>query len=93
MSPNRILFFFIEKLENLTLDELDELEDSEDEAVLLEYRNKRLAELKALASKEKFGSVLEITAVDYVQEVNNAGEGIWVVLHLYKQGYLRFLNI
>jgi hypothetical protein len=24
--------------------------------------------------------------VDYVQEVNKAGEGIWVILHLYKTG-------
>lgn len=31
--------------------------------------------------------MIEITAVDYVKEVNQAGEGVWVVLHLYKQGY------
>ena len=34
----------------------------------------------------RYGSVREITAVDYVQEVNKAGEGVFVVLHLYKQG-------
>ncbi|CAH1155728.1 unnamed protein product [Phaedon cochleariae] len=73
-------------LEQLNLDELDELEDSEDEGVLLEYRNKRIAELKALAERRKFGLVGEISAQDYVNEVNKAGEGIWVVLHLYKQG-------
>lgn len=72
----------------MNLDELDELEDSEDEAVLLEYRNKRIAEIKALTSKSKFGTVLEISAPDYVQEVNKAGDGIWVLLHLYKQGYI-----
>ena len=33
-----------------------------------------------------FGSVREITAVDYVQEVNKAGDDVFVVLHLYKQG-------
>ncbi|KAF2887784.1 hypothetical protein ILUMI_18389 [Ignelater luminosus] len=71
---------------DMTLDELDELEDSEDEEILLQYRHKRLAEIKALAEKSKFGSVLEISAQDYVQEINKAGEGIWVVLHLYKQG-------
>lgn len=65
---------------------MDELEDSEDERVILEYRNKRIAELKELASKEKFGNVIEISAIDYVDEVNKAGDGIWVVLHLYKQG-------
>lgn len=68
------------------MDELDELEDSEDEAVLQEYRNKRIAEMKALAEKQKFGTVREISGQDYVDEVNKAGEGIYVVLHLYKQG-------
>lgn len=70
----------------MDLDELDELEDSEDEAILEQYRNKRIAELKLLAEKRKFGSVREISGQDYVSEVNNAGEGIYVVLHLYKQG-------
>lgn len=70
----------------MDLDELDELEDSEDEAILLEYRNKRIAELKALAEKRKFGDVREISGQDYVDEVNKAGDGIYVVLHLYKQG-------
>lgn len=74
-------------MSQLNLDELDELEDSEDEAVLLEYRRKRIAEIKALSEKSKFGSVLEISGQDYVNEVNKAGDGIWVVLHLYKQGY------
>jgi hypothetical protein len=70
------------------LDELDELEDEEDERVLAEYRRRRIAEMKALTEKAKFGSVIEITAVDYVKEINQAGEGVWVVLHLYKQGYI-----
>lgn len=75
------------------LDELDELEDEEDERVLAEYRRKRIAEMKALTEKAKFGSVIEITAVDYVKEINQAGEGVWVVLHLYKQGYLIGINL
>lgn len=74
-------------MENKTLDELDELEDEEDENVLLEYRRKRIAEIQELASKSKYGDVKEISGEDYVQEVNNAGEDIWVVLHLYKSGY------
>lgn len=73
-------------MSEMNLDELDELEDSEDEAVLLEYRNKRIAELKALAEKQKFGSVREISGQDYIDEVNKAGDGIYVVLHLYEQG-------
>ncbi|XP_033230400.1 viral IAP-associated factor homolog [Belonocnema kinseyi] len=76
----------IKNLEDKTLDELDELEDEEDEKVLLEYRRKRIAEIQALANKAKYGDVREISAQDYVQEVNKAGEDIYVVLHLYKPG-------
>lgn len=74
------------QLSELDLDGLDELEDSEDEAVLEEYRRRRIAELKRLSEKPKFGEVREVSGQDYVQEVNKAGEGIWVVIHLYKQG-------
>lgn len=42
--------------------------------------------MKMLQEKSQFGNVREITAVDYVKEVNQAGEGIWVVLHLYRTG-------
>lgn len=71
---------------DMDLDELDELEDSEDEAVLEEYRRKRLAEMKIFADKAKFGSVREISGQEYVDEVNKAGQDIWVVLHLYANG-------
>lgn len=73
-------------LEDLHLDELDELEDEEDEKVLLEYRAKRIAEIKALAEKAKYGEVREISAEDYIEQVNRAGDGVWVILHLFKQG-------
>ncbi|XP_033124923.1 phosducin-like protein 3 [Anneissia japonica] len=72
--------------EEMTLDELDELEDDEDERVLLQYRQQRIAEIKKLQQKEIYGSVKEISGIDYVKEVNEAGDGVWVVLHLYKQG-------
>ncbi|XP_058461515.1 viral IAP-associated factor homolog [Malaya genurostris] len=73
-------------LAKLALDELDELEDSEDEAVLLEYRKKRIAEMQALAQRAKFGSVVEISGQDYVEEVTKAGSDIYVILHLYSRG-------
>lgn len=73
-------------IEDMNLDELDELEDSEDESVLEEYRRKRMAEMRAFSEKAKFGSVREISGQDYVNEVTKAGEGIWVVLHLYANG-------
>lgn len=43
-------------------------------------------EMQEHQKASKFGEVIEISAVDYVQEVNKAGEGIWVILHLYKTG-------
>ncbi|KAL2076974.1 hypothetical protein ACEWY4_027433 [Coilia grayii] len=73
----------------MTLEELEENEDEfseDDEAAIEMYRQKRLAEWKANQVKNVFGEVTEISGQDYVQEVNKAGEGIWVVLHLYKQG-------
>ncbi|EDW19050.1 viral IAP-associated factor homolog [Drosophila mojavensis] len=73
-------------IDDMSLDELDELEDSEDEAVLEQYRQRRIAEMRALAEKPRFGSVREISGQDYVNEVTKAGEGIWVVLHLYANG-------
>lgn len=86
------LFFHLlivqNNLENKTLDELDELEDEEDEKILLEYRKRRIAEMQELANKSKYGEVVEISAQDYIQEVNKAGEDIWVILHLYKTGYI-----
>ncbi|XP_046854721.1 phosducin-like protein 3 [Xenia sp. Carnegie-2017] len=72
--------------DDMTLDELDEFEDEEEERVLAEYRKKRIMEMQEHQKASKFGEVIEISAVDYVQEVNKAGEGIWVILHLYKTG-------
>ena len=40
--------------------------------------------MMAQKRKEVYGLVKEITGVDYVDEVNKAGEGVWVVLHLYQ---------
>ncbi len=52
----------------------------------LNCRQQRIAEIKRLQAKERYGSVKEISAQDWVQEVNKAGDGVWVVLHLYQQG-------
>jgi hypothetical protein len=46
-------------------------------------RQQRLAELREKAAKAKFGTVQEISKPEYVQEVNQAGAGVWVVVHLY----------
>lgn len=79
----------VKSYESMTLEELEENEDEfsdEDEAAIEMYRQQRLAQWKASQLRNVFGELTEISGQDYVQEVNKAGEGIWVVLHLYKQG-------
>jgi len=73
-------------LEDRNLDELDEIEDESDEAAWLQYRQQRISELKEKAAASKYGEVREISAQDYIEQVNNAGNGIYVVLHLYQSG-------
>ena len=53
----------------------------------ISWRQQRMAEMQKLQRASKFGDVREISAQDYVEEVNKAGKGVWVVLHLYKSGY------
>eukprot|EP00056_Hartaetosiga_gracilis_P003397 m.63422 g.63422 ORF g.63422 m.63422 type:complete len:252 (+) comp11437_c0_seq2:54-809(+) len=73
-------------LEDMELEELDEVEDDldeDDERAFEEYKAKRLAEMRQ-QQMSLYGSVMEITAQEYKREVNEAGEGVWVVLLLYK---------
>ncbi|KAJ9087828.1 Proteolipid protein 2 [Entomophthora muscae] len=83
------------KYDNCDLDELDELEDDLDERVILEYRNKRLAEFQAQLKKEKFGSVYQISKPDFIREVTEASKEAPVVVHLFKDSILacRQLNV
>ncbi|ESO02742.1 hypothetical protein HELRODRAFT_157163 [Helobdella robusta] len=73
---------------DMNIDELNENEDDideDDERMFEEYRRQRLAELKATQKKAIFGDVREISRDEYVDQVNKAGENIWVVLLVYKQ--------
>ncbi|KAH3691835.1 phosducin-like protein 3 isoform X1 [Dreissena polymorpha] len=73
----------------MSLDDLNELEDNvdeEEERIFEQYRRQRLAEMHAAQQRSKFGEVREISKSDWVTEVNKAGEGIWVVIHVYKEG-------
>lgn len=45
-------------------------------------------EMKAAQLKACFGDVREISRDEYVREVNQAGEGIWVILLVYKTSYV-----
>jgi len=62
----------------------EDYEDEEDEWMLLEYRNKRVAEMRMPKEKSTYGSVMEITEPEYLKEVGEASEDGWVLLHLYK---------
>ena len=53
---------------------------------LFSFRRKRMAEMMDKQNRARFGEVKEITKSDWLQEVNKAGEGVWVVIHVYKQG-------
>ncbi|XP_029443280.1 phosducin-like protein 2 [Rhinatrema bivittatum] len=77
----------VKPYERMNLKDLKEAEDEfdeEDERAIEKYRQQRLQELKSLQRRQKFGELTEIQDVQYVKEVTNAGEDIWVVLHLYK---------
>jgi hypothetical protein len=72
--------------ENKGLDELDdELEDadSDEEAILREYRERRIEQLKEAATKRRFGpGVRYVPASDWKAEVTNAGDETYVIVHL-----------
>jgi len=71
-------------LEKKNIEQLKELEDDEDEEVLRIYEQRRMEELKQLAQRPKFGSVIEFRKQDYVTEVTNAPKDVFVVCHLYQ---------
>lgn len=49
-------------------------------------RKKRLVEMREAAKIAKFGSVIPISGSDFVREVSQAPEDVWVVVLLYKDG-------
>ncbi|VDM32184.1 unnamed protein product, partial [Hydatigera taeniaeformis] len=71
----------LETLEDRGCDDLDE-----DKKFLELYRQKRLEEMREAAKKAKFGFYGEVTKSDWVESVNNAGEGVYVVVHLAHKG-------
>lgn len=71
-------------LHEMNLDELADKEDDEDDRILEIIRQQRIREMKVSQESANFGDIREISANEYVEQVTNAGEGTWVVLHLYK---------
>lgn len=43
-----------------------------------------MMEMHALAAKEKYGEVLDISKPDFIREVTEASKDCYVVVHLYK---------
>lgn len=74
-------------IDDRTAEELEELEDDpdlDDDRFLEDYRKKRLAEMRAAARVARFGSVVPISGSDFVREVSQAPNDVWVVVLLYK---------
>lgn len=72
-----------------TEEELEDLEDDldlDDDRFLEEYRKRRLQEMKEASRMARFGSVNLITGADFVREVSQAPEDVWVVVLLFKDG-------
>lgn len=72
--------------------------EEEDDEYFIEFKRKQLEKLQGEQRenevKEKtFGFVKEITSQDYVAEVNNAGEGITVLLNFYQNYHPKSLLI
>ena len=48
--------------------------------------------MKAAQQKARYGDVREISRDEYVREVNQAGEGVWVILLVYKPSLVPALS-
>jgi len=72
------------RLENLNLNELDELEDDEDEDFLESYRQKRMQEIREFNSAARYGTVEPLTKPDFVKQVTEQSDSVWVFVHLFK---------
>lgn len=73
------------RLEDKSLDELDELDEDglEDEEFIAMYKQKRMAEIRDMASREKFGSVYYISKPEYTKQVTDASkDNVYVFLHI-----------
>ncbi|KAM6440296.1 phosducin-like protein 2 [Liasis olivaceus] len=76
----------VKPYERMNLKQLKEAEDDFDEEDLKaveRYRKQRLEELKAVQKRQTFGELKEISGDQYVKEVTNAPEDVWVIIHLY----------
>jgi hypothetical protein len=66
--------------------EPEEFKDEEEEAVFEQYRQQRLQELRQQQKEERFGSIIHISAAQFVREVTEASAQHTVVVHMFKPG-------
>ena len=50
------------------------------------FRRQRMMEMMEQQKKSTFGTVLEISKADWVDQINKAGENIWVIVYIYSEG-------
>lgn len=75
----------IDPLESKSVEQLQALEEDDmDSAAIKAWEEKRLREMREQAKKRVFRHVYEISKQDYVREVNEAGPGVYVLLHMYQ---------
>lgn len=73
------------KLSTLTLDELSDMEDDDDADVLAAFRERRMAQIAAVAEASKYGDCKDIVNSEFSDEVVNASDNDQsVVLLLYR---------
>jgi hypothetical protein len=72
----------------MTKKQLDEMVeddfDLEDDEFMKEYEAKRVAEMKEISLKAKFGSVYEISKQDWEHHITNAPKDVPVIIHFYQ---------
>ncbi|KFR07868.1 Phosducin-like 2, partial [Nipponia nippon] len=81
------LLFLVKPYERMNLEELKEAENYFDEAdrkAIEMYMQQCLQEWKCLQRIQKYGELREICGEQYVKEVTNAPEDVWVIIHLYR---------
>ncbi|OMJ70169.1 hypothetical protein SteCoe_31903 [Stentor coeruleus] len=81
-----------EPLKYLSHDQLIEIQDDLDEDIFEKYRKQRIKELQEVAKKPRFGTVIEISKQDFIQEVNDAPKDVFVIIHLY-QDYVPYCRL
>lgn len=60
--------------------------DEEDEDFLEQLKKRRMEEMKQKLADQKYGRYLTIQASEFIKEVNEAGNGVYVIVHLYADG-------